>query len=154
MIGRVTGCGLMSGIRTYYPSALVYGLVVPIVAINVTHLATDIGAMGAALKLLIGCPALVYAALFALASLLLRIFIPFLRYSPTLKFLTLSLFAYVATVLVIHVPWGCSQEPRRSTDREECRICRWRRGLDRHHVQPLSILLAGRAGGRGDGATQ
>jgi Mn2+/Fe2+ NRAMP family transporter len=32
--------------------------------------------------------------------------VPFSRYSPILKVLTLSLFAYVATVFVIHVPWG------------------------------------------------
>ncbi|WP_233202644.1 divalent metal cation transporter [Dyella sp. AD56] len=40
-----------------------------------------------------------------MSTLLLQMFIPFSRYSPILKFLTLSLFAYVATVLVIHVPW-------------------------------------------------
>lgn len=104
-IGRVTGHGLLSGIRTYYSRALVYGLAASIVAANVINLAADIGAMGAALKLLIGGPALVYAAIFALASLLLQMFMPFSRYSPVLKLLTLSLFAYVATVLVIHVPW-------------------------------------------------
>ncbi len=61
--------------------------------------------MGAALKLLVGGPALAYAAGFAVLSLVLQIFIPFSRYSPILKLLTLSLFAYVGTVLVIHVPW-------------------------------------------------
>src|SRR5580692_7249317 len=61
-IGRVTGHGLMEGIRTYYPRMLVYGLVVSIVVANVINLAADIGAMGAALKLLIGGPALAYAA--------------------------------------------------------------------------------------------
>jgi NRAMP (natural resistance-associated macrophage protein)-like metal ion transporter len=104
-IGRVTGHGLMEGIRTYYPRMLVYGLVVSIVVANVINLAADIGAMGAALKLLIGGPALAYAAVFAVLSLVLQIFIPFTQYSPILKLLTLSLFAYVATVLVIHVPW-------------------------------------------------
>lgn len=104
-IGRVTGHGLLGGIRTYYSRALVYGLVAAIVVANVINLATDIGSMGAALTLLIGGPALVYAAIFAVISLLLQMFIPFSRYSPALKFLTLSLFAYVATVVVIHVPW-------------------------------------------------
>ena len=104
-IGRVTGHGLMAGIRTYYSRTLVYGLVLSIVIANVINLAADIGAMGAALKLLIGGPALVYAAAFALVSLLLQMFIPFSRYSPFLKLLTLSLFAYVATVMVINVPW-------------------------------------------------
>ncbi|GAB2545796.1 NRAMP family divalent metal transporter [Rhodanobacter koreensis] len=104
-IGRVTGNGLMKGIRAHYPRTLVYGLVVSIVVANVINLAADIGAMGAALKLLIGGPAMIYAAVFAVLSLVLQIFIPFTRYSPILKLLTLSLFAYVATVLVIHVPW-------------------------------------------------
>jgi Mn2+/Fe2+ NRAMP family transporter len=105
-IGRVTGHGLMQGIRTHYPRPLVYALVACICVANVINLAADIGAMGAALKLLIGGPALLYAAAFAIVSLLLQMFIPFTRYSPILKVLTLSLFAYVATVLVIHVPWG------------------------------------------------
>jgi Mn2+/Fe2+ NRAMP family transporter len=105
-IGRVTGRGLMAGIRTHYSRPLVYGLVGCIVVANIINLAADIGAMGAALKLLIGGPALLYAAVFAIVSLLAQMFIPFSRYSPILKLLTLSLFAYVATVFVIHVPWA------------------------------------------------
>ncbi len=104
-IGRVTGHGLLDGMRKHYPHPLVYALAVSIFVANVINLAADIGAMGAALKLLIGGPALAYAAGFAVVSLVLQIFIPFSRYSPILKLLTLSLFAYVGTVLVIHVPW-------------------------------------------------
>ncbi|MGB3380417.1 MAG: divalent metal cation transporter [Rhodanobacter sp.] len=104
-IGRVTGHGLMDGMRKYYPHPLVYALTASLVIANVINLAADIGAMGAALKLLIGGPALIYAAGFALLSLVLQVFIPFTRYAPILKLLTLSLFAYVATVLVIDVPW-------------------------------------------------
>jgi len=105
-IGRVTGYGLMHGIRKYYPRPLVYVLVISIIAANAINLAADIGAMGAALKLLIGGPSFLYTIIFSVASLLLQIFIPFSRYSAFLKALTLSLFAYVATVLVVHVPWG------------------------------------------------
>ena len=104
-IGRVSGLGLMDDVRRRYPRVLVYGLALLIFIANVINLAADIGAMGAALKLLIGGPALFYAAGFAVLSLVLQIFIPFTRYSPILKVLTLSLFAYVVTVLVIHVPW-------------------------------------------------
>lgn len=104
-IGRVTGRGLTDGMRQHYPHRLVYALVALIAIANVINLAADIGAMGAALKLLIGGPALLYAAAFAVLSLLLQIFIPFTRYAPILKLLTLSLFAYVAAVLVIDVPW-------------------------------------------------
>jgi len=105
-IGCATGKGLSSSMRSYYPRPWVYGLVFSVLVANVINLAADIGAMGAALKLLIGGPAVLYAAAFAIVSLLLQMYVPFSRYSPILKVLTLSLFAYVGTVFVIHVPWG------------------------------------------------
>ncbi|HZX71814.1 MAG TPA: divalent metal cation transporter [Rhodanobacter sp.] len=64
-IGRVTGHGLLDGIRKNYPHPLVYALMASLVIANVINLAADIGAMGAALKLLIGGPALLCAAGFA-----------------------------------------------------------------------------------------
>jgi NRAMP (natural resistance-associated macrophage protein)-like metal ion transporter len=104
-IGRVTGKGLAANIRSQYPVAVVMGFVFLLFVANIINLSADIGAMGAALKLLIGGPAFAYAAGFALLSVVLQVFVPFARYSPLLKVLTFSLFAYVGTVLVIHVPW-------------------------------------------------
>jgi Mn2+/Fe2+ NRAMP family transporter len=49
---------------------------------------------------------LVYVAFFATTSMLLEVFIRYSRYVHVLRWLTLSLFAYVATVFVVHVPWG------------------------------------------------
>jgi len=105
-IGRVTGHGLASNIRLHYSPALLYVLVGLLLIANTINIAADIGAMAAALKLLIGGPAHLYAIAFALISLVLQIFIPFPRYAPILKILTLSLFAYVATVFAVNVPWG------------------------------------------------
>lgn len=105
-IGRVTGVGMGANIRKYHAHWLVYSLVSALLIANVINLAADIGAMGAALKLLIGGPALVYTAAFATISLALQVFVPFSYYSPILKVLTLSLFAYVATAFAIDVPWS------------------------------------------------
>ncbi|MDD5241257.1 MAG: divalent metal cation transporter [Sulfuricella sp.] len=105
-IGRVTGDGLAANIRQHYSPVLLHGLVILLLIANTINIAADIGAMGAALKLLIGGPAHLYAIAFAATSLLLQIFIPFPRYAPILKALTLALFAYVATVFVVKVPWG------------------------------------------------
>ena len=105
-IGRVTGHGLAANIRTHYPAALLHAIVGLLLIGNTINIAADIGAMGAALKLLIGGPAHAYAVVFGVLSLLLQIFIPFPRYAPILKGLTLTLFAYVATVFTVHVPWG------------------------------------------------
>jgi Mn2+/Fe2+ NRAMP family transporter len=104
-IGRVTGKGLGANIRSQCPLALAIGIVLMLLVANIINLSADIGAMGAALKLLIGGPAFLYAAGFAVLSVLLQVWVPFAWYSPLLKLLTLSLFAYIATVFVIHVPW-------------------------------------------------
>jgi Mn2+/Fe2+ NRAMP family transporter len=105
-IGCASGKGLGENMRRYYPRWLVYTLVSSILVANIINLAADIGAMGAATELLIGGPSTLYAALFAAISLGLQMYVPFSRYSPYLKFLTLTLFAYVGTIFVVHVPWA------------------------------------------------
>ena len=105
-IGRVTGHGLAANIRRHYPPWLLYGIVVLLLVANTLNIAADIGAMGAALKLLIGGSAHWYAIAFGIGSLVLQVFVPFPRYAPILKALTLALLAYVATVFVVKVPWG------------------------------------------------
>src|SRR4051812_5177573 len=89
-IGRVTGEGLAANIRRRYPSWLLYSLICLLLIANTINIGANIGAMGAALKLLIGGPATLYAVLFALTSLILQIFVPFPRYAPILKLLTFS----------------------------------------------------------------
>ena len=105
-IGRVTGYGIAGNLRRYYPQWLTYGITGLMVIANTINLGADIGAMGSALKLLNGGSALLYASMFAIISLVLEITVPYRKYAPILKWLTLVLFAYVATILVIHVPWG------------------------------------------------
>jgi NRAMP (natural resistance-associated macrophage protein)-like metal ion transporter len=105
-IGRVTGHGLAANIRKYYPPWLLYCIVMLLLLANTINIAADIGAMGAALKLLIGGSAHWYAIAFGATSVLLQVFIPFPRYAPILKVLTLALFAYVATAFVVRIPWG------------------------------------------------
>lgn len=106
LVGRVTGRDLADNLRRHYPPRLVQALMLVLFVANVINLGADISAMAAATQLLIGGTALVYAIVLALLSLGLQVFIPFSRYSPFLKALTLSLFAYVGTVFVVKVHWG------------------------------------------------
>jgi NRAMP (natural resistance-associated macrophage protein)-like metal ion transporter len=103
-IGRVTGHGLAANIRVHFPKALLYFIVSLLLIANTINIAADLGAMGDALALIVGGRSGIYIVFFALVSLTLQIFIPFPRYAPILKWLTLALFAYVGTVLVVHVP--------------------------------------------------
>jgi NRAMP (natural resistance-associated macrophage protein)-like metal ion transporter len=103
-IGRVTGHGLAANVREHLPRPLLYVIVGLLATANTLNIAADLGAMGNALELIAGGPSQIYIVLFALVSLSLQIFIPFPRYAPVLKWLTLALLAYVATVLVVHIP--------------------------------------------------
>src|SRR5580658_7886335 len=60
-IGRVTGMGIAANIRRHYSAWVLYPVVVLMLIANVANLGADIGAMGSALKLLIGGSALIYA---------------------------------------------------------------------------------------------
>jgi NRAMP (natural resistance-associated macrophage protein)-like metal ion transporter len=105
-IGRVTGHGLAANIRGRFPAALLYFVVSLLLVANTINIAADLGAMGDALALVAGGRSEIYDVFFALVSLTLQVFVPFPRYAPILKWLTLTLFAYLATVLVVHVPLG------------------------------------------------
>ena len=53
-IGRVTGRGIGGNLARYYPAWLVNVMVALLVLANTINIGADLGAMGAALKLLIG----------------------------------------------------------------------------------------------------
>ena len=105
-IGRVTGRGIAGNLKAHYPRSLLAGLVTLLIIANTINLGADLGAMGAALKLVVGGPQLLYVGLFGLASVLLEIFVRYARYASFLKWLTLSLFAYVGVAFVVHVNWA------------------------------------------------
>jgi Mn2+/Fe2+ NRAMP family transporter len=105
-VGRVTGRGIAGNLVRHQSGYLVKILVGLMVVANVCNLGADLGAMGAALNLLIGGPSGAYVIGFAIVSVLLEIFLRYARYANVLKWLTLSLLAYVGSVLVIGVPWG------------------------------------------------
>jgi NRAMP (natural resistance-associated macrophage protein)-like metal ion transporter len=104
-IGRVTGHGLAANIRDHFPPWMLHGLVALLVVANTINIGADLGAMGNALELLVGGNTRIYIVSFALLSLTMQVFIPFPRYAPILKWLTLSLLGYVGTVLTVSVPW-------------------------------------------------
>ncbi|MEI7949149.1 MAG: divalent metal cation transporter [Gammaproteobacteria bacterium] len=104
-IGRVSGRGLSENIRKHYSTSLLYFIVGLLLVANIINIAADLAAMGDSLKLLMGGPAHWYALAFGVVSLGLQIFIPYHRYVRILKWLTLALLAYVATVFVVRISW-------------------------------------------------
>ena len=104
-LGRVSGHGLATNIRRYYPAWLLYSSVVLLLVANTINIAADLTAMGAAVNLVLGGPTRIYTIGLGLLSVLLQVFVPYRSYVHVLKWLTLALFAYVATVFVVQIPW-------------------------------------------------
>ena len=104
-IGCVTGRGISENLRRHYTPWLGRVIVMLLLAANVINLGADLGAMGAALRLLVGGNDRFYTVGFGILCVIAEIFISYALYSGALKWLTLSLFSYVAVVLAVHVPW-------------------------------------------------
>ena len=102
----MTGKGLAANVMELAPRWLVLALVFLLVAANTFNIAADIAAMGESLSLVIGGLNHEHALIFASTSTLLQVFVPYRRYAPVLKFLTLTLFAYVATAFTVKIPWS------------------------------------------------
>src|SRR4030088_1880351 len=107
-VGKVTGKGLAANVMELAPRWLVLALVFLLVVANTCDMAADIAAMGESLSLVIGGLNHEHALIFASISTLLQVFVPYRRYAPVLKFLTLTLFAYVATALTVNIPWSAA----------------------------------------------
>ena len=105
-IGSVTGAGIAQNLRLHYPRWLLRSVVLILLFANTANLGADVGAMAQALQLLTGGPVAPFTILFGVLCVVLEVFLSYRRYSELLKWLTLSLFSYVAVVFAVHVPWG------------------------------------------------
>jgi len=105
-IGAVTGYGIAQNLRRHYSPWLLRSAVVLLLVANVINLGADLGAMGAALHLLLPGPEAIYTIGFAVLCTVLEVFVTYRRYASVLKWATISLFAYVGVVFASGVPWG------------------------------------------------
>ena len=105
-IGRVTGKGVAANLRDHLPRWLLMALVALLVVANTINIAADIAAMGEALQLVAGGGQHFHSLVFGVVTVLLQVFVPYRRLAHVLKWLTLTLFAYVAAVFAVQVPWG------------------------------------------------
>ncbi len=104
-IGRVTGHGIAGVLRAHYPVWLLQSMVLLLFIANVINLGADLGAMADAVTLLFPAPRVVLVLGFGGLCIWMQIFLQYSRYVAILKWLTVSLFAYVGTVLIVQVDW-------------------------------------------------
>jgi NRAMP (natural resistance-associated macrophage protein)-like metal ion transporter len=105
-VGRVTGHGIAGNVCRHYSAWLLNVVVALLFIANTINIAADLGAMADATKLLIGGPGIIYVVAFGMTSVVAQIFLDYKRYVSVLKWLTLSLFAYVGALAFAHVSWS------------------------------------------------
>jgi len=105
-IGRVTGVGIAANLRKNYPKPLLYCVLIAVSLANVFNLGADIGAMGAATQLVLPGRISIFIVIFGIGSLAGVLLVPYSAYAKYLKWLTLSLFAYVGVIFFVHISWS------------------------------------------------
>jgi len=105
-LGLVTGHGLAALIKLRFPRWVLFGAVTLVAVANGFNIGADLGSMAASVRLLVPIPQALL--LVAMAGLMvgLEILLPYERYAKVLRWLTLSLVAYIAVLFVIDVNWG------------------------------------------------
>ena len=104
--GLVTGHGLASCIAHRYSRGVLIGAVALVATANVFNIGADLGAMASSVRLLIPIPYTAVIVAMTALMLALEIAVPYRRYSRVLRWLTLSLAAYVGVLFVIDVDWA------------------------------------------------
>ncbi|MFC6790941.1 NRAMP family divalent metal transporter [Methylobacterium komagatae] len=104
-IGRTTGHGIVGVLREHYPNRLLQAVVLLLLAANILNLGADLGAMADALDLIMPGPRWLYVVVFAGICVTMQVFLRYAQYVSILKWLTLSLLAYPAVVILANVSW-------------------------------------------------
>src|SRR5215211_5022439 len=105
-LGLVTGKGLAALIRERFARPVLVGAVVLVAVANTFNIGADIGSMAAAAGLLVPVPYAVATVAFALVMVMLELAVPYHRYARVLRWLALSLLAYVGVLVVVQVDWA------------------------------------------------
>ena len=104
-IGMVTGTGLAAVIKRNYSKKILYAAVCLLLFANTVNIGADLGAMAAAVQLIAPLPFPLLIVTITAFTLLLEILMAYPTYARILKYLALSLLAYVVTAILIKPDW-------------------------------------------------
>jgi NRAMP (natural resistance-associated macrophage protein)-like metal ion transporter len=105
-IGLVTGEGLGKVFKRKFPRGVVMAVCCGLFVANSINIAADLSGMAAAGEMVFGVNALILVPLFGAAVAFALVYWHYERIATILKWLVLSLFAYVVTAFLVHPNWG------------------------------------------------
>ena len=105
-IGLVTGRGLASVLRRYYPRKILWFACTLVLVANTVNIAADLGGMADVAEMITGISSFWFVPLFTLLILGLLVYSSYHTIAKTFKWLTLVLFAYVAAAFLARPDWS------------------------------------------------
>jgi NRAMP (natural resistance-associated macrophage protein)-like metal ion transporter len=101
-IGLLSGNGLAALIKKKYSAKILYPISSLLLIANTINIGADLGAMSASVRIIFqDVPLVVTSVAFSAFIIVAEIFIPYDKYVKVLKYLVLSLFAYVITAVIV-----------------------------------------------------
>lgn len=104
-LGMVTGRGLAGAVRLRYPRWVLWGACLLLVIANTINIGADLGGMAQVTQMVTGVNALLWTPVYAGIILALLFWSSYKQIARIFKWLTLVLFAYVATAFLAHADW-------------------------------------------------
>jgi NRAMP (natural resistance-associated macrophage protein)-like metal ion transporter len=105
-IGLVYGCGLAAVMRKSFPKKLVYLAIISLLIANTINAAADMQAIAAGINLLVPIPIIVLILPIAVIILIVQIWGTYKTIEKIFRWLTLSLFAYIAAAILAKPDWS------------------------------------------------
>ena len=105
-LGMVTGRGLASVVRRRYSRLVLWSACLVLVVANVINIGADLGGMADVSHMVTGVSAFFWTPFYAVTIIALLFWLSYRRIARIFKWLTLVLFAYVATAFLAHADWG------------------------------------------------
>ncbi len=105
-IGMVTGVGFATNMRKRLPAWMLYPLGVAVIGANILNAGADLEGMAASAQMVAGLPHWIWILLFGGMLLVFQVFFSYRSISAVVKWLTLTLFAYIITAFIVHAHWG------------------------------------------------
>lgn len=104
-IGVITNRGLAGVLQKHYKKNVVLIIVMLLIIANIVNIGADLGAMSASLGMLTGFNFYLGAIFFAVVILFVEVFVGYHIYAKFLKWLTISVLAYIVAGIIVHPDW-------------------------------------------------
>lgn len=104
-IGMVTGAGLQQALGKKFPRVVLIAIAVALLAANTLNIGADLAGMADAAEMLSGFKARYFVVLFGVAIAVATARLRYYQIAGVLKWLAVSLLAYVVTAFLVHPVW-------------------------------------------------